>query len=61
MSEREMAEMYRRVIRPKSDGSLAEAIRNHSQACGFVAYVCNVHPDAVARVVKEFSATEGAP
>jgi hypothetical protein len=46
------AEMYRDVKRTPRDGSLAEAIKCHAQACGFVAYAFDVHPDRVAQAVK---------
>ena len=51
----EMASLYALVKRPARDYSLTEAIRRHAQACGFVAYVYDVHPDRVAEAVKEDS------
>lgn len=48
---REMAAMYRRVKRKPEEGTATAAIKCHAQACGFVAYAFNVHPDAVAREV----------
>ena len=51
----EMAAMYRRVIRQPSEGTAGAAILVHAQACGFVAYAFNVHPDVVARAVQEAS------
>jgi hypothetical protein len=47
------AEMYKDVIRKPRDGSISEAIKVHAQACGFVAYAFDVHPDRVARAVAE--------
>ena len=46
-------EMYNDVKRKPRDGSLDEAIKVHAQACGFVAYAYDVHPDRVARAVAE--------
>jgi hypothetical protein len=46
-------EMYNRIKRPVRDGSLHEAIKAHAQACGFVAYVFDVHPDEVAEAVRD--------
>jgi hypothetical protein len=45
------AEMYKDVIREPRDGSVSEAIKVHAQACGFVAYAFDVHPDRVAQAV----------
>lgn len=45
--------MYRRVRRVPDEGTAAAAIRAHAQACGFVAYAFNVHPDAVAGAVAD--------
>ncbi len=49
----EMAALYYRVKREPDEGSIAAAIRVHVQACGFVAYVFNVHPDRVAEAVRD--------
>ena len=43
----ELAAAYERVKRASVDYSLSEAIRHHSQACGLVAFVFDVHPDRV--------------
>ena len=51
-----MADLYERVKRPCAEGSLSEAITLHSQACGLVAYVFNVHPDDVAVAVQQRAA-----
>lgn len=48
-----MVDLYFRVRRKPKEGSLAEAIRCHAQACGFVAFTFDVHPDDVARAVKD--------
>lgn len=48
-----IAEAYKTCKRDPVDGSLAEAIKVHAQACGVVAYVFNLHPDKVAEIVKE--------
>ena len=47
-----LAELYAKVKRIPREGSLSEAIKVHSQACGLVAYVFDVHPDVVARAVQ---------
>jgi hypothetical protein len=47
----QLAEMYWRVIRVPTEGTAGAAIRCHAQACGFVAYAFDVHPDTVARAV----------
>lgn len=49
----EMASLYYRVKRDPKEGTLADAIRVHAQACGFVAYVFDVHPDRVAEAVRD--------
>ena len=50
-----MARVYHRIKRHSPEGgSLAGAIRDHSQACGIIAYLFDVHPDTVARAVKEY-------
>ena len=46
-------EMYNDVKRKPRDGSLAEAVKVHAQACGFVAYAFDVHPDRVAQAVAD--------
>lgn len=48
-----MATMYRSVRRKPAEGTAMAAIKVHAQACGLVAYVFNVHPDAVARAVRD--------
>lgn len=48
----EMVALYRRIKRRPKEGTLFEAIKCHAQACGFVAYVFDVHPDRVAEAVK---------
>jgi hypothetical protein len=45
-------EMYNDVKRTTNYGSLANAIKAHAQACGFVAYAFDIHPDEVALAVK---------
>lgn len=45
-----MAAMYHRLKRV-SDGSLSEAVKHHSQVCGLIAYLFDVHPDTVAHAV----------
>lgn len=50
-----MTAMYRRVKRSPSEVIAAAAIEVHAQACGFIAYAFNVHPDTVARAVAEAS------
>ena len=47
--------MYYRVYRKPREGTAGEAIKAHAQACGFVAYALDVHPDEVARVVADGS------
>ena len=58
MSERrrhlEMAAMYARVVRKPVEGTAGAAVKVHAQACGFVAYAFDVHPDEVARAVSEY-------
>lgn len=49
-----LGDMYERIKRKPCDGSLAEAIKVHSQACGFLAYVFDLHPDVVARAVRDY-------
>jgi hypothetical protein len=50
--------MYRRVKRKPKEGTINDAIKCHSQACGLVAFAFDVHPDEVARdVAKERGAT----
>jgi hypothetical protein len=44
-----LAECYRRVKREPKEGTIAEALLEHAQACGLVAYVLGVHPDEVAK------------
>ena len=51
--QRQLADMYERVIRRPNEGTATAAIVCHAQACGFVAYAFDVHPDVVARAVKE--------
>lgn len=51
--EAAMVAMYRTVKREPDEGTASAAIRVHAQACGFVAYAFNVHPDYVARCVAE--------
>ena len=41
-------ELYRRVKRDPREGTITDAITVHAQACGFVAWLMNVHPDAIA-------------
>lgn len=48
-----MAALYYRVKREPLDGSISAAIRVHAQACGFVAYVFDTHPDRVAEAVRD--------
>ncbi len=50
--QRQLAEMYDRIKRPPNEGTATAAIICHAQACGFVAYAFDVHPDVVARAVK---------
>lgn len=47
------ADMYHRVFREPREGTISAAIKSHSQACGFVAYALDLHPDEVARAVAE--------
>ena len=50
-----MARLYHRIKRYSPEGGApAGAIRDHSQACGIIAYLFDVHPDTVARAVKEY-------
>ena len=47
----EAVAMYHRVKREPKEGTISEAIKCHSQACGFVAYALDLTPDEVAREV----------
>lgn len=49
----EMAAMYHRVVRQPLEGTIGAAITVHAQACGFVAYAFNVHPDVVAKAIAQ--------
>ena len=49
----EMVDLYERVKRSPRDGSISAAITVHAQACGFVAWVFDVHPDRVAEAVRD--------
>lgn len=51
MARVDMASLYRAVKREPKEGTIGEAVKCHAQACGFVAYIADVHPDEVARVV----------
>lgn len=53
MTDREICQMYRRVKREPEEGTVSAAIVVHAQACGLIAYVLGMHPDAVARVVRD--------
>lgn len=44
---------YRRVLRPPCEGTATAAIKEHSAACGLLAYVLGLHPDRVAEAVAE--------
>jgi hypothetical protein len=43
--------LYRRVKRTPEEGTFEPAVRTHAQACGLIAFLLNVHPDVVARIV----------
>lgn len=49
------ADLYWSVKREPDEGTATAAIKVHAQACGLVAFVLNVHPDAIARAVAEGS------
>ena len=57
----EMADLYERVKRPPRDGSISAASTVHAQACGFVAWVFDVHPDRVAEAVRDADDDDGWP
>jgi len=44
---------YHRVRRTPEEGTSMAAIKEHTVACGLVAYVFGLHPDYVARCVAE--------
>jgi hypothetical protein len=52
--EEEMVAMFYRVRREPLEGTAIAACRVHAQACGFVAYSFDVHPDHVAQAVASF-------
>ena len=54
MTSEECAKLYWQVKREPKEGTIRDAITAHAQACGFVAYVADVHPDAVARAVRDY-------
>ena len=56
--EREMKSVYGRAKRKPVDGSMREAVKCHAQACGFVAFVFDVHPDVVAKAVAATGETD---
>jgi hypothetical protein len=45
-------ELYYRIKR-EPDGSLGDAIKAHAQACGFIAFLLDLHPDRVAEAIAE--------
>lgn len=51
MNADKLAALYDLVKREPNEGTLAPAIKAHAQACGLVAYICDVHPDDVAQAV----------
>lgn len=48
-----VSDCYHRVHRHPLEGTATAAIKEHSAACGLVAYVFGLHPDYVARCVAE--------
>lgn len=45
--------MYYEVIRKPLEGTAGAALKAKGQACGFVAYLFDVHPDRVASAVAD--------
>ena len=58
-SDRALAEMYAEVRKEPKEGTISEAIKCHSQACGLVAYAFDVHPDSVALAIERADQVEG--
>lgn len=52
-------ELYAEVKRKPVEGTITDAIKCHSQACGFVAYALNLTPDQVAQEVSLNDVTNG--
>jgi hypothetical protein len=52
-NENRIAWLYRAIKRKPTEGTLAPAIKAHSQACGLVAHLLDLHPDEVAEAVAE--------
>lgn len=52
------AALYWRLKRRPNEGTLAPAIKAHSQACGIIAYLFDMTPDEVARIVSRSFLTE---
>lgn len=52
MTRGQLAAIYHRVRRKPREGTMNDAIRCHTQACGVVSYVFDCHPDEVARAVR---------
>jgi len=53
MTDGTIVDLYEITKRKPRDGSLSEAIKVHAQACGYVAYALDLHPDRVAEAVAE--------
>jgi len=55
------ADLYARIKRKPGEGTASEAMKCHSQACGMVAFMLDIHPDAVAGAVAKQTQTEAKP
>jgi len=53
MTDKDLSDMYWNVKRENKEGTITEAIKTHAQACGLVAFAANIHPDRVARAVRD--------